>query len=458
MAMPPQSLQNEQALLGSLFLAEPSELQELLPLLGPDDFYARQHGLMYAAILGLWRAGQPCDFLTVSDALDQAGHLEAVGGRNHVMELAAAAATSVNAPAYAGFIRRDSLRREGIRRAQLLQQHLYESDDLDAAAVLAAQIPPLLSQHHSSRPRILGSVATETLQARRAAREAERSLGITSGFRTLDAKLVNRGFTAGQLVLVGARPGMGKTALLTHMAARSAAAGHPWYIASAEMTAEAIALRAVAAEAKQSLSDLHEFRMGAPEATHALQAAEWMQTLPLYISDDHLLTVGDVQAAAIKARRMQGGRLDAVAVDYLQLLRHPGSRQQSRQEEVAAVSGALKRLAKDLQVAVIAATAVNRRSEEHREGKPTLADLRESGAPEFDADLVLLQWRASYYDAEAADDKTLTILIAKQRDGPTGEIQLFFDRTQSRFADLDTTHVAAPPSKPAKTTRRGWIQ
>lgn len=435
---PPQSLDIERGLLGCVLLEGRTLLDEIAPTLSADDFYRDAHRTIYRAMLALYATGKPVDTLSVPEHLESAGEYERVGGDPFLGDLVQTATVGVNAVYYAAVIREKAIKRAIIEAAGGLLRDAY-ADELPAAEVLqrAERLIFDLSTHQTTgRIRSLAEILPEVMAAIQRRRAGEVS-GISSGFPDLD--FATGGFHPGQLVVLAARPSHGKSALAWAFAEHASVVLRvPSLFASLEMTGESLVERALSA---RSMIDGHKIRTGyalLPRDFLELESAVADLTpAPIYVDDTPAQTM---LHAASTARRLKLRRgLGLVVFDYAQLGESDAG--DSRQEQVAAISRRLKAMARELEVPVIALSQLNRECEKRPDHQPLLSDLRESGAIEQDADIVMLLNRPERYDPD--DQPGIAIVdVAKNRNGATGRVKLCFQKAYVRFDSL--ANVAEP--------------
>ena len=435
--LPPQSIEAEQSVLGSILIDRDAVI-EVAEFLKADDFYRQAHGKVYAVILGLFERREPIDIVTVAEALERDGDLEAVGGRAYLGTLSNSTPTAVHATQYGRIVERKALLRNLIGAAGKIAGIGYEDPAEIAEAIdraeaelfavsqrrVAAGFSPLKTLLHDAYDRL------DYLHAHR----GEIS-GIRSGFQDLDT--LTTGFQKSDLVILAARPSVGKTSFALNIAEHAAVHDKKSVgIFSLEMSKEQLVLRLLSSVAN---IDSQRLRSGFLEELDFARIAPAMNTLseaPIYIDDTPNITTMELRT---KARRLQAeSGLDLVIVDYLQLMQSSTTtRDANRVQEVAEISRGLKALARELKVPVIALSQLSRQPEMRESKEPRLSDLRESGSIEQDADLVMFLWREKERgsDDQVTDGEVVKLKLAKHRNGPTGEIDLWFKKAQTRFVN-----------------------
>jgi replicative DNA helicase len=431
--MPPRSIEAEQGLLGAVLMSGGTVLDRIEGVIKPADFYREEHGRIFAAAKALHDAGRPVDVVTVFDALTSAGSAERVGGFAYLGEIANGTPSAANARRYAEIIRQRSTLRALQQLATDLQSACAAGDNRDPAEIAAeleAKMLQLVDRSESDPVRLHYAMA-EVLQDVEARRErGGRLAGLATGFRRFDR--MTGGLEPGQLVILAARPSVGKTIAACNIASHAAAGGSPVLFCTLEMTRREIAARILAA---RSHVTVHAMRSGTSERGHwdAMSDAITASTnWPMFIDDQPAVSVAYVRAKARRIQRTEG--LGLVVIDYLQLIRGTGD---TRAQEVGSVSRGLKALAKELHVPVIALAQLNRATESRPDRRPTLADLRDSGEIEQDADIVAMLHRESLHRDVPEWEGLAELLIRKNRNGPTGDCLLAIDGPLMRFTDHD---------------------
>jgi replicative DNA helicase len=435
--LPPQSIEAEQSVLGAV-LIDRDAMIEIADFLKPEDFYRQAHGRIYAVMLDLSERREPIDIVTVSEALERSGDLEAVGGRAYLGTLSNSTPTAVHAAQYARIVERKSLLRNLIGAAGKIAGIGYEDpaevqEAIDRAeselfAVsqrrIGAGFSPLKSLLHDAYDRL------DYLHAHR----GEIS-GVRTGFQDLDT--LTTGLQKSDLVILAARPSVGKTSFALNIAEHAAVRDRKAVgIFSLEMSKEQLVLRLLSSV---SNIDSQRLRTGFLEELDFARIAPAMNSLseaPIYIDDTPNITTMELRT---KARRLQAeAGLDLVIVDYLQLMQSSTTtRDANRVQEVSEISRGLKALARELKIPVIALSQLSRQPEMRESKEPRLSDLRESGSIEQDADLVMFLWREKERgsDDQVTEGEVVKLKLSKHRNGPTGEIDLWFKKAQTRFVN-----------------------
>ncbi len=433
--LPPQSIEAEQSVLGALLIDKDAVI-EVAEFLRADDFYRGHHGTIYAAVLDLYERREPVDLVTVSEVLERNGHLDAVGGSAYLTSLINLTPTAVNAVHYGRIVERKAVLRNLIAAAGRIAGIGYEETaDVSAAVDRAEQelfavsqkrieagFSPLKALLHSAYDRL------DYLHQHK----GEIS-GVKTGFKDLDT--LTTGLQRSDLIVLAARPSIGKTSLALNIAEHAAVReGKTVGIFSLEMSKEQLVLRLLSSVAN---IDSQRLRTGFLEEMDFTRLAPAMNNLaeaPIYIDDTPNISTMELRT---KARRLQAeAGLDMLVVDYLQLMQSTiQSRDANRVQEVSEITRGLKSLARELQVPVVALSQLSRQAEMRESKEPRLSDLRESGSIEQDADLVIFLWREKERGTEEADadGEVVKLRLAKHRNGPTGELALWFKKRQTRF-------------------------
>src|SRR6187455_2882836 len=434
--VPPQNLDAEESVLGAMMLS-PGAIGAVSEILDAGDFYRESHAKIYRAGLSLYARGEPVDAITLVDALEERSELEDAGGRIRIHELAALVPAAANAAHYARIVREMATLRGLIRAggeiAQLGWERPGETTDL---VDRAEQVVFDLSQSRvSSEFSHIEELLKESFERITALYEAGADVtGVPSGFRDLDR--ITSGFQEGNLIIVAARPSMGKSALGLCMAANlGVRKGVPVALFTLEMSKSEVTQRLMCSEAKVESQRLRTGKLAADDWPRLTAACDKLAKAPIYVDDTGSVTMMEVRS---KTRRLKSRQPDLglVIVDYLQLMTS-GTNPENRVQEVSQISRQLKVLARDLDVPIIALSQLSRAVEQRHDKRPILSDLRESGSLEQDADLVAFVYRDEYYNGEESDQQGLAeVIVAKHRNGPTDMVKLSFLKRYAKFADL----------------------
>ncbi|MEY2565519.1 MAG: replicative helicase [Actinomycetota bacterium] len=432
--VPPHNLEAEESLLGAMLLSRDA-IASAVETCSADDFYKPAHGHIFEAITNLYGHGEPADPVTVADELRRADLLEAIGGVGILSSLQANTPATSNAARYARIVEEHALLRRLIGVAGEIAEMGYSVPEDIAQVVDEAEtlVFKVAQRRVADTLKPIKELLEESLDRLEALFDrGEAITGVPTGYVDLDEQLA--GLQPSNLLIVGARPGMGKTSFALGMVANAAMeAQTPVLFFSLEMSHSEISQRLLCAEARVDATRMRNGRLHEsdwPKITHAIGR---LAEAPIFIDDNPNVTVMDIRA---KARRMKSrDGLGLVVVDYLQLM-SGRARAENRQVEVSEISRSLKILARELEVPVVALSQLSRNLEMRADKRPVLADLRESGSLEQDADVVMFIYRDELYDPESSDRGTAEVIVAKHRNGPTGKTQLAFLDHYTRFANM----------------------
>ncbi len=429
--VPPHNVEAEESVLGAIMLSADAA-NEVLEKLRAEDFYRPVHQVIFEAIVGLFDANQPIDAITVAEALRRSEHLERIGGVQYLTTLLDAVPATSNVGYYADIIEDTAARRRLMRAGAevgslAMQGEVPIEEVLDRAE---AEVFRVADRRVGEGLVAVGPMLQTTLERiEELGSRGEEITGLPTGFRDLDRRLA--GLQPANLVVVAARPSMGKSALALNIAQNAAGAGTPVAVFTLEMSREEVVTRLLSSMASVDSHRLRTGQLGPELWQKVVREASHLYQMPLYVDDSSDLTVTAIRA---KARRMKRRHnLGLVVVDYLQLMQGT-ARSESRQQEIADISRSLKNLARELHVPVIAVSQLNRALEARENKRPRLGDLRESGAIEQDADIVLFIYRDEYYNPDKSESRGLAeVNIAKHRAGATGIISMTFAAEFTRF-------------------------
>lgn len=432
--VPPHDLLAEQSAIGGMLLSKDA-VADVIETVRGIDFYIPKHETIFDAIMALYSHGEPTDVIAVSDELTKTGELTRAGGAEYLHTLTALVPTAANAGFYSSIVAEKAVLRRLVEAGTRIVQMGYASEGevVDLVNNAQAEIYAVTGGVESEDFVPLTEAVTTAIDEIEAAQGRDgKMVGVPTGFAELD-ELTN-GLHPGQLIILAARPALGKSTLGLDFA-RSAAIknGMPTIIFSLEMGRSEIAMRLLSAEASVPLQHMRKGTVHANDWTTIAQTRGRINDSPLYIDDSPNMTLVEIRAKCRRLKQRVG--LKMVIIDYLQLMTS-GKKVESRQQEVSEFSRALKLLAKELQVPVIAISQLNRGPEQRADKKPALSDLRESGSLEQDADMVILLHRESAYEAENPRAGEADLIIAKHRNGPTRTITVGFHGHFSRFVDL----------------------
>jgi replicative DNA helicase len=441
---PPCNLDAERAILGAALLDREAVGLAREVLEGPE-FYLKEHRLLYDAMLRLYEADQAIDPITVAEELGKQGQLRDAGGVDYVTELQAMVATAANVTYHAGIVREKATLRELITAAAETTTEAMEGAG-EAGEILDRAQNRFYSIGEDARKGGfvgLDRVVPATFQSiEEAFRNQSDVTGLRTGFRQMD--LMTSGLQKGDLLILAARPSMGKTALALNLAYNAATREDTGVaIFSLEMGREQLVLRMLCSATGFNLHHVRRGQLRAEDWPRLTRACDQLSRAPVYIDDTPGMTVLEMKSKARRLQQQHG--IGLVIIDYLQLM-VGSAKAESRQQEISMISRSLKGMAKDLDVPVLALSQLSRAVESRSDHKPMLSDLRESGSIEQDADVVMFIFREEYYnpDDEEARNKA-TVIIGKQRNGPTGDFDLHFHKEFTRFSDLAPAAQEAPP-------------
>jgi replicative DNA helicase len=439
--VPPQNIEAEESVLGAMLVAEPalSRVIDEVKLNG-EDFYLEKHAAIFRCAHDLYAASKPVDELSVAEALVQRNEIDEAGGKHYVSELAAKVPAAGNAKHYAEIVQQNSLLRRLLGAGQEIQGWVHERDG--EPRELSERAEKLLfdvaHKEQASDFRLLSEILHDEVDRLEKLSTGETEMtGTPSGFRDIDA--ITGGFQPGNLIIVAARPAMGKSAIVANIAENVAVKrGLPVAFFSLEMSEVELAQRFIACRARISGDKLRKGQVAQKDWPKVVRACNELEEAPLWFDDSSDLGLLDLRAKArrLHAQTQDQGGLGLVIVDYLQLMRADDPRA-NRVEQVGQMSRGLKILARELEVPVLAISQLSRAPEQRHPPKPMLSDLRESGSIEQDADVVAFLFREDYYrDPEDEPDGLADVIIAKHRNGPIGSPKLVFLDRFPKFADF----------------------
>ena len=442
--LPPNSVEAEQSVLGGLLL-ENEALDRIADILNQSDFYRHDHRLIYTHIAKLIEQNRPADIVTVAESLENSAELSSVGGIAYLGALAQNTPTAANIRRYAEIVRERSIMRKLVEVGSGIAESAYNPQGRDAQQLLDEAEAKIFQIAESGNRGSQGFVNIQTLLPKVAdridflyQRENQGSVtGVPTGFDDLDEK--TSGFQPGDLIIVAGRPSMGKTAFSLNIAENVALdTKKAVAVFSMEMGATQLATRMIGSVGRL---DQHRMRNGNLEDedwARLTTALGKLNDAPIFIDEGAGLSSFDVRARARRLHRQTGG-LGLIVVDYLQLMAGTSGRaSENRATEISEISRSLKSLAKELEVPVVALSQLNRSVEQRPDKRPVMSDLRESGAIEQDADLILFIYRDEVYNPDSEDKGTAEIIIAKQRNGPIGRVRLTFLGQHTRFENFSS--------------------
>ncbi len=432
--VPPHSQEAEQAVLGALMI-DHRAWERVSDRLISKDFYRHDHQLIFKAMTDLAERNQPFDVITVAETLKMRQQLDSVGNEGYLFELAQNTPTAANVSAYADIVRERAILRQLISVGTDLVEKAYQVSDMDSKELLDAaehQVFQIAEQHS----RESGPVNISTLLARTVDRidDLYRSgntlTGLSTGFTDFDR--MTAGLQKGDLIIIAGRPSMGKTSFAMNIAENVAIKSQkPVLIFSMEMPAESLTMRMLSSLSRVDLSKVLTGKLKEEDWPRITSTVGMLAETLLYIDDTAALTPNDIRSRARRVAREHNG-LGLVVVDYLQLMRVPGNKE-NRTNEISEISRSLKILAKELNVPVIALSQLNRSLEQRSDRRPVMSDLRESGSIEQDADIIVFIYRDEVYDDNSKDKGIAEIIIRKHRNGPIGDFKVTFLGQFTRF-------------------------
>lgn len=459
--IPPQNLEAEQSILGGLMLSQDA-FDLIADKIDATDFYSPAHQKIYTSIRDLHTKGKPVDLVTVTDQLQTRNEFDSVGGYVYLAQLLEKTISSANITTYAQIIKEKALLRKLISTSARIIDRAYEGDqdvqtivDIAEGEILKVSETNLHEGLVDSMQIVKDSIKKiETLY-----QQKEEITGIPTGFTLLDK--MTSGFHPGQLIVIAARPSMGKSAFSINLAAHAALrAKKSVAFFSLEMSKEDVMVRLLSSEARVHMGSLRNGRLQDADWPRLISAAGNISESKLYVDDSAGISPHEVRA---RARRLRSkGELDMIIVDYLQFMQLKQQRE-SRAVEVSEISRQLKSIAKELQIPVIALAQLNRSVEGRTDRRPMLSDLRESGSIEQDADIIMMLFREEYYDKEDPEKKGKSlVIVGKQRNGETGDVPLHFEGQFQRFRDAEGSPISplpppqAPPSYPGSNKPKNF--
>jgi replicative DNA helicase len=429
--LPPQNLEAERSTLGAMLL-DREAIARVIEVLKEEAFYQESHRRIFRAILDLYDRNEPVDYITLTDLLSRGGDLEKIGGAAYVTGLTDGVPTSAHAEHYARIVKEKAILRNLIRSSTAVIARCYaEQDDADKLLDEAEREIFELSQNRQrgSVLQIRDVIHDAMEMVENLSKHESHITGVPTGFPELDE--MTSGLQPSELIILAARPSMGKTALALNIASHAALeAKVPVAIFSLEMSAESLVTRMLCSDARVDIQAVRTGRLGEGSLGHLSMAAGRLFDSQVFIDDSPSINVLEMRS---KARRLKAEHnIGLVVIDYIQMMSGT-TRTDNRQQEIATISRALKGLAKEIRVPVLVLSQLSRAPEARGDRRPQLSDLRESGAIEQDADVVAFIYREAYYEKETRDDRTAELIIAKQRNGPTGTLKVIFNQQYTRF-------------------------
>ena len=437
--IPPHDLVAEQSVLGAVFIA-PDTIISLVDELVPDDFYKPANKIVFKTMLSLFKKGEPIDATTMVSALTNQGEIKEIGGLNYVVELVNSTPTSKNVEHYAKLVKEKATLRKVIADLSDSLSSAYQGDVSisDIIAQTEKSMLDISNQNTGTGFRNVADILDTHMQIVETRSQTDGFVtGLSTGFVGLDK--ITTGLHEGNLIILAARPAMGKTALALNIAKHVAVQEHkPTVIFSLEMGAEELIERIVASEGMVPGYHLKTGNLSTDEWKRIVQAQSNLYDTPIFVDDTAGIRISEIRPKARKLSQEMGG-LGIIIIDYLQLI--TGSKGENRQQVVSEISRELKILAKDLRVPVIALSQLSRSVEQRQDKRPMLSDLRESGSIEQDADIVAFLYRDAYYQKEHADSQEANnvteLILEKNRHGSLGTVKLYFHKEYTKFSSVE---------------------
>ncbi len=439
--VPPHDLDAERAVIGAMLVSE-TAVAAVAERLAAEDFYSEVHRIIYGAMMRLYSRGEPIDQLTLTNELRSVNEFERIGGRPYVFQIVESVPTAANAGRYADIVRGKALLRAIIDVGSRITEDAFRepedvSEALDSAEQLVYGVSNRTLREHLAPVSELAPGALEMIQ--RLYEQEGEVTGVETGFEDLDR--LTTGFHKSDLIILAARPAMGKTAMaLNAIWHASGERKMPVAIFSLEMSKEQLVQRLISQTTRIPAQDLRSGNVKAEDWPKLVRGVAEVSRAPIWIDDTASVTLMEIRA---KVRRLASQLnvagevpLSLVVVDYLQLMVGQGNRAENRQQEIADISRGLKVLARDLDVPVLAIAQLSRAVEARHDKRPLLSDLRDSGAIEQDADMVMFLYRDEYYNSESDDKGIAEVIVGKHRNGPTGKVQLAWLEQYTKFASL----------------------
>jgi len=433
--IPPHSIEAEESVIGGVLL-DNEAFDRIADVVKPEDFYVERHARILSAMASLSDSAMPMDAVTIAERLRQRGDLERIGGVAFLLELSERVPTAANVEHYARIVKEKATIRRLIRASTEIIDRAYdtsvETDDYVDRAEQA--IFEISEQARHAGPMRIDSLVVQSLSKIDKLIERQSTItGVPTGFEDLDR--MTAGFQPSDLIIVAGRPSMGKTAFCLNIAANVALLANTGVaVFSLEMSADQLVMRMLCSLAQLDLARVRVGHIQDREYKKIAQAVGQLGEAPIYIDDTPALSVMELRARARRLRRDPAANLGLIVVDYLQLMRGKG--EDSREQEISNISRSLKALAKELSLPIIALSQLNRQVELRADKKPVMADLRESGAIEQDADVIAFIYRDEVYHPDTPDQGIAEIIIAKQRNGPIGNVRLSFQKQFALFSSL----------------------
>lgn len=437
--VPPQNLDAEMSLLGAVLIDE-EVLADITEHVKPKDFYDKRHAVIYDAIMRLYEKNKPVDLLTLTDELKRKKELDEIGGSAYLTELTNYVPTAAHAESYAEIVAQKAVRRRLIKASGEISELGYDEATTTQELLQQAEAELFSVSDQSLKQDLtsLESILTDSFDRLEELHRNKGALrGVRTGYRDLDN--MTAGLQRSDLIILAARPAMGKTTLVTNLAYNVATiAKQPVLMFSLEMSKEQLVDRMLADASGVDSWNIRTGNLSDDDFSKLSEAMGEMAEAPIYIDDTPGLSVLEMRTKARRAAHDQP--LGLIIIDYLQLMQGSGRHDGNRVQEVSEISRGLKLIARELNVPVIALSQLSRTVENRSPQIPQLADLRESGSIEQDADIVMFIYREAYYNPETERENITDLIIAKHRNGPVGKVELYFHPERLRFMSLDRQH------------------
>lgn len=431
----PQAVEVEKAILG-LVITNNDLINIVLEKVHASYFYDPKNRIIFETMRSLNESNTPVDYMTIKEDLDKKGGIEAYGGESYLFNLLGPSFYAANIETYIQIIKEKAILRNLLGFGNEVISNVFEGK-LEAEEIIGRASENLFSMSdfddETGLTKLSGIVKDTYSHLLDLSSNPDALTGITTGYRALDNKL--SGFQNSDLVLLAARPSVGKTALGVNLAVNAAKAGKKVGIFSLEMSKRQITQRIIAMLAQINLSDIIAGNLSEDDWGILFAKMDDVQKLDIYVDDTASISLTELRAKAKRKSQEEG--LDMIMIDYLQLMTTDTGRIENRQQEISTISRGLKALAKELNIPILALSQLSRKTEERSDKKPMLSDLRESGAIEQDADVVMMLYREDYYDQETENQNDIEVIIAKHRNGPTGSVHLFFRKEFTLFHDYE---------------------
>jgi len=446
---PPHNIEAEQAVIGAIFL-DPNTFSIASEWLVPNDFYKTSHQMIFEVMYNLFEKGEPIDLVTVTSALTSTGSLEQVGGVTYLTNIAGSVPTAANIEYYSKIVEEKAILRRLIQTASNIVTSTFTKEEEVEEVLDEAErsILEVSNRKNANSFKQIRDVLIEVYENIEQLHNQQGDVtGVPTGYRDLDR--MTSGFQKNDLIIIAARPSVGKTAFALNIAQNVAIkTDENVAVFSLEMGAEQLVQRMLCAEGNIDSQRLRTGKLQEDDWEKLTMAMGSLSHAGIFIDDSASVRVSDIRSKCRRLKQEHG--LGMIIIDYLQLIQGSERSKENRQQEVSEISRSLKALARELEVPLIALSQLSRGVESRQDKRPMMSDLRESGSIEQDADIVGFLYREDYYDSESEDQNIIEIIISKQRNGPTGTVQLAFAKEYNKFVDLDYRYDSSdvPPPVP----------